>query len=124
MSRRIFIMKLTPDELLKLLSDPTRLRSLMLLMTEGELCVCELTCALGLIQPKISRHLASLRDARVVIDQRAGQWVYYRINPKLPDWAFELLNATLKGMMQNKQFKSDLEKLHNMSNRPDNQICA
>ena len=117
-------MKLTPNELLKLLSDPTRLRSLMLLMQEGELCVCELTHALGLIQPKISRHLASLRDMQIVIDQRAGQWIYYRINPRLPDWATAILDATLKGMKLEKQFKDDLKKLHNMPNRPENKICA
>ena len=117
-------MKLTPNELLKLLSDPTRLRSLMLLMEEGELCVCELTHALGVIQPKISRHLASLRDMQVVIDQRAGQWIYYCLNPRLPDWATAILNATLEGMKLEKQFKDDLKKLHNMPNRPENKICA
>ena len=124
MCERILTMKLTPNELLKLLSDLTRLRSLMLLMQEGELCVCELTYALGEIQPKISRHLASLRDTQVVIDQRAGQWIYYRINPKLPDWATAILTATLKGMQLEKQFKDDLRKLHSMPDRPENQICA
>lgn len=124
MSRCIFIMNLTPNELLKLLSDSTRLRSLMLLMQAGELCVCELTHALGVIQPKISRHLASLRDTQVVIDQRAGQWIYYRINPELPDWAFDLLNAALKGTKLEKQYKDDLKKLNNMPNRPENKICA
>ena len=59
-------MKMTPEILLKSLSDQTRLRSLMLLMQEGELCVCELTYALNLIQPKISRHLASLRDIQLL----------------------------------------------------------
>ena len=77
------------------LSDRTRLRCLMLLMQEGELCVCELTFALGLIQPKISRHLASLRDIQVVNDKRSGQWIYYSINPKLPVWANEILQATV-----------------------------
>jgi ArsR family transcriptional regulator len=96
----------------------------MLLMQAGELCVCELTHALGVIQPKISRHLASLRDTQVVIDQRAGQWIYYRINPELPDWAFDLLNAALKGTKLEKQYKDDLKKLNNMPNRPENKICA
>lgn len=115
---------MTPEILLKSLSDKTRLRSLMLLMREDELCVCELTHALGEIQPKISRHLASLRDMQMVIDRRAGQWIYYRINPRLPAWAKELLQATLKGSLNQKQYKSDLKKLHNMSNRPENRICA
>lgn len=125
MSRRIlYRMKMTPEILLKSLSDQTRLRSLMLLMQEGELCVCELTYALDLIQPKISRHLASLRDMQVVNDKRVGQWIYYSINPKLPSWANELLQAALKGSMNEKQYKNDLKKLKNMSNRPENRICA
>ncbi len=117
-------MNMTPEILLKSLSDQTRLRSLMLLMQEGELCVCELTHALELMQPKISRHLASLRDMQVVIDKRAGQWIYYSINPKLPTWANELLQATLKGSINDKQYKSDLKKLKNMSNRPENRLCV
>ncbi len=48
--------------LFHLLSDQTRLRSVILLMREGELCVCELTHALDIIQPKVSRHLALIRD--------------------------------------------------------------
>ena len=115
---------MTPEILLKLLSDQTRLRSLMLLMQEGELCVCELTHALDLIQPKISRHLAALRDTQVVIDKRAGQWIYYRINPRLPAWANELLKATLKGSLHEKQYKRDIKKLKSMKNRPESRICA
>lgn len=109
---------------MKLFSDPTRLRSLMLLMLEGELCVCELTYALGVIQPKVSRHLASLRDARVVLGRRSGQWIYYRINPDLPDWAHDALEAALEGMTMEKQFKDDLKKLANMPKRPENNVCA
>ena len=120
----IYHMKMTTEVLLKSLSDQTRLRSLMLLMQEGELCVCELTYALDLIQPKISRHMASLRDLQVVIDKRVGQWIYYSINPKLPVWANEILKAALMGSMNEKQFKSDLKKLQSMSNRPENRICA
>ncbi len=117
-------MSITPEVLLRSLSDQTRLRCLMLLIQEGELCVCELTHALDLIQPKISRHLASLRDMQIVNDRRAGQWIYYSINSVLPDWANELLQATLKGSKNEKQFKDDLKKLKGMSNRPNNRICA
>lgn len=117
-------MKLEPREFLRLLSDSTRLRSLMLLLEEGELCVCELTHALDEIQPKISRHLAALRDTQIVIDQRAGQWIYYRINPRLPDWALDILKATLAGMKQDKQHLKDIRKLNAMAGRPKSRICA
>ena len=115
---------MTPEKLLKLLSDQTRLRSLMLLMQAGELCVCELTYALDLIQPKISRHLAALRDTQVVIDRRAGQWIYYRVNSKLPGWAKEILQATLAGSLKEAQYKQDIKKLKSMKNRPENRICV
>jgi len=117
-------MKLTPNELLKLLADSTRLRSLMLLLQEGELCVCELTYALNEIQPKISRHLASLRDTNVVRVRRAGQWIYYRINPQLPDWASSILHATLAGMQTDNQYQASIKKLKHMPDRPETRICA
>lgn len=81
-------------ELFKALSDETRLRCL-LLMGEAEICVCDLTSALDLAQPKISRHLALLRSCELVLDRRQGQWVYYRINPDLPDWVREILSVCL-----------------------------
>lgn len=117
-------MEMAPDNLLKLLADSTRSRCLMLLLVEGELCVCELTFALNDIQPKISRHLAVLRDARVVIDQRRGQWIYYQVNPRLPAWAKDMLAAVAKGTTNQKPYTDDLKKLRKMPNRPENRICA
>jgi len=117
-------MIITTDKFLKLLADSTRLRSLILLQAEGELCVCELTHALDDIQPKISRHLAALREAQVVLDRRAGQWIYYQINPRLPEWARDILMAIGKGTMNQKIYGDDLRKLMRMPNRPENKICA
>ncbi|MFV5464155.1 metalloregulator ArsR/SmtB family transcription factor, partial [Acinetobacter sp. 207] len=76
----------------KCLSDPTRLDILKLVMAQHNICVCELTEQLQLNQPKISRHLALLRNLSILLDQRQGQWVYYRLNPDLPEWAFAVLN--------------------------------
>ena len=82
---------LTPPLLCKSLADETRARLVLLIAREGELCVCELVCALGESQPKISRHLAQLRACGLLADRRQGQWVYYRLHPDLPDWVQELL---------------------------------
>lgn len=76
----------------KCLSDPTRLDILKLVMAKQNICVCELTERLQLSQPKISRHLALLRNLSILLDQRQGQWVYYRLNPNLPEWAKAVLN--------------------------------
>jgi len=100
----------------KSLSDDTRLRILLLTLRHTELCVCELTAALDMIQPKISRHLAQLRNTELLVDERRGQWVYYRINPNLPNWVTEVLNNTNKA---NKELiEDDLLRLQNMGDRP------
>lgn len=76
----------------KCLSDPTRLDILTLVLAKQDICVCEITEQLELSQPKISRHLALLRNLSILLDQRRGQWVYYRINPDLPAWAHSVLH--------------------------------
>jgi ArsR family transcriptional regulator len=97
---------------------------LVLLSCEGELCVCELTCALDEIQPKISRHLAILRESGVVLDRRQGQWIYYRLDPDLPAWAQDALKATSRGVITQSPFNADLQALTDMPNRPDSVCCA
>jgi ArsR family transcriptional regulator len=70
--------------LFKTLSDPTRLRLLNLLGC-GETCVCELTDTLAVVQPKVSRHLAQLKQAGLVQARREGKWIHYRwANPTDP----------------------------------------
>lgn len=66
------------SHLFKALGDETRLR-IVALLSHGELCVCHLEEALRLSQPKVSRHLATLRAAGVVQSRRDGSWVYYRL---------------------------------------------
>ena len=75
----------------QLLSDKTRLSILQLLWAKGELCVCEITGALEESQPKISRHLALLREGRIILDQRRGTWVHYRLHPDMPQWQRQIL---------------------------------
>lgn len=65
-------------KLFKALADETRLRILNLI-GQRELCVCHIVEALGLGQSKVSRHLAHLRNAGMVIDRRDGLWMYYSL---------------------------------------------
>ncbi|ARB86740.1 MULTISPECIES: metalloregulator ArsR/SmtB family transcription factor [Yersinia] len=78
---------LTPLQLFKNLSDETRLNIILLLREAGELCVCELCDTLNESQPKISRHLAMLRESGLLLDRRAGKWIHYRLSPHIPAWA-------------------------------------
>lgn len=106
------------------LADETRLRLLVLLAAEGELCVCELTHALGEPQPKISRHLARLREEGIVVDRRDGQWVHYRIHPTLPAWAREVLDRTAGHHRAALPFAQDRRAIRRAPNRPPSRCCA
>jgi ArsR family transcriptional regulator len=65
--------------------------------------------ALELDQPKISRHLAQLRKCGILLDDRRGKWVFYKLHPELPTWAHDVIvNATENN---HEYFKTALEKL-------------
>jgi ArsR family transcriptional regulator, arsenate/arsenite/antimonite-responsive transcriptional repressor len=64
----------------KVLSDPMRLRIVLLLM-EKDLCVCELMFILKMEQSRLSHQLRVLRHAGMVEDVREGRWMIYRISP-------------------------------------------
>ena len=102
---------LLPAHFFKCLADETRLRCLLLLQRRGELCVCELTQALQMSQPKISRHLALLRTCRLLQDRRQGAWVYYRLHPDVPDWALAVLNTAADGLVGQPMFAEDAGRL-------------
>lgn len=105
-----------PVQFYKCLADETRLKSLLLIDKEQELCVCELMAALEESQPKISRHLAQLRKCGLLTDKRQGQWVFYSINSELPKWAKTVLSSTTEN---NPEFlANDLVRLNKMGDRP------
>lgn len=94
-------------EIFQSLADPTRLRLLHLLVRRGEICVCELTDALGAPQYTISRHLRVLQHAGWLSDRRVGKWVYYRIAPDLPGYQQTLLGAIAELENQRHDLKQD-----------------
>ena len=63
----------------KALSDETRLR-IVKLLEGGELCVCDIVAALGIIQPKVSFHLNVLWEAGLIRDRKQGKWMHYSLN--------------------------------------------
>jgi ArsR family transcriptional regulator len=65
---------------LKALSDPIRLRIILLLQAEGEQCVCDLMAVLKLPQSTVSRHLAYLKRSCWVDTRRDGLWMYYKLS--------------------------------------------
>lgn len=111
-------------ELFKALSDPTRLRCLLLLVSTDELCVCELTYALDLPQPRVSHHLAALRRTALVTDRKVGLWIYYRLNPELPPWIVEVIRTTAQGISVQAPYTGDLRALAEIPVRPGSDSVA
>jgi len=108
-----------PDSLFSILSNPTRLRALMLIQSGGEVCVCELTFTLNESQPKISRHLALMREAGIVESRREGTWMHYRINHCLPDWSKEIIRQVSYQLTGLNPYMDDRKQLAKMANRPE-----
>ncbi len=118
MWRMIMAMIIDVDAFLQALAEPTRLRVLMLLNREKVLCVCELTAALDVSQPKMSRHLAALRALEIVEDARLANRVFYRLHPGLPGWALCVLHGLAEGMVAASGFAAVQRRLHEFPNRP------
>jgi ArsR family transcriptional regulator len=117
-------MHIQAKELFAALAHETRLRCLILLMQHQELCVCELTHAIGAAQPHISRHLAQLRESALINDRREGLWIHYRLNPSLPDWVKAVLQEAAAGLRQQDPYAADARALSAMPNRPGAPRCA
>ena len=77
-------------DVFRAVADATRLR-LLLALEDRELCVCDLCAALDQSQPKISRHLAMLRESGLLQDRKQGKWVHYRLSPHIPSWAAQVI---------------------------------
>lgn len=98
------------SRLFKALGDETRLR-IVALLSHGELCVCHLEEALQLSQPKVSRHLATLRAAGVVEHRREGTWVYYRLIRQQDADCERQLRGLATTFFKRSVLRKDLERL-------------
>jgi ArsR family transcriptional regulator len=94
--------------LFKTLSETVRLRIIFLLLSEGELCVCELVDTLNLSQSVVSRHLAYLRNNGLVTARREGVWVHYKI---VDDCCSELFQHIRQCGENNAEMQEDLAQL-------------
>jgi ArsR family transcriptional regulator len=92
------------------LGDDTRLR-LLNLMGEQEVCVCYFVEILGAPQPKISRHLAYLRNAGIVSARREGKWMHYRLVMPSHAGASRVLRQTLDFLKEDRTMRADRARL-------------
>lgn len=91
------------------LADGTRLR-LLNLMREREVNVNSFVEILGESQPKISRHLAFLRNAGIIELRREGKWIHYKIAEPMNDFAALILEDALRWMDSHGETRSENEK--------------
>ena len=103
---------LVPDDFTHSIADSTRLRILVLLIQLEELCVCQLTDAIDVLQPKMSRHLSILRKKGILLDRREGLWIFYRLHPDLPIWAYKTLQALSLGCLNLQPYRDDLVRVN------------
>lgn len=92
----------------KALSDETRLRVIKLL-EQGELCVCDITAALDMVQPKVSFHLSALKEAGLIKDRKQGKWIHYSLNEK--DLFRRMLILSACERMQDSTISGDRKRL-------------
>lgn len=102
--------------LFKALSEPIRLRILVLLLNKGELCVCNLVDTLALSQSVTSRHLAYLRNNDIVTARREGVWMYYQLTAYAQSELMPLFDFIQDNVIDNKVIQIDLRNLSNPKN--------
>lgn len=109
----------------KALSDENRVRALMLL-TGGELCVCQIIEMLGLAPSTVSKHMSILRQAGLVKTRKEGRWIYYRIaGPENPA-AHEVTGWLEKHLEDDPTVREDagtLKKIRGMGKDELSRLC-
>ncbi|WP_027936858.1 ArsR/SmtB family transcription factor [Anaeroarcus burkinensis] len=99
-------------EIFKAFGDENRLRILNLLL-QGPLCVCELEFVLQMSQTNVSRHLAKLKQAKVVQSFKQGQWMNYQMDPVFLTQEAKLVAYLQEQFSQGASFQEDLAALLN-----------
>ncbi len=95
----------------KAVADPNRIRILKMLQ-QKKMCVCELAAALGITQPSVSRHLAMMKDAGLVRDERDGQWINYELcGENINQYAPVILEHIKLWINENPRIKEDAAKI-------------
>ena len=100
----------------KALSDENRIRILMALHANDELCVCNINELLELAPSTVSKHLFLLKNARLLKARKDGRWMYYRLNrdQEAPEIVTQALNWIVNSVSNDPKIKTDGEKLGQM----------
>jgi ArsR family transcriptional regulator len=110
-------------EILKAAGEPTRLR-LLNLLRQGDICVCDLQAVLAIPQHTVSRHLAALRHAGLVTDERNGQRVIYSLTPAASAPVRGLHELLTKSARQESVLRDDLARLKRLLRKGECSLIA
>lgn len=109
--------------LMKALADENRLRALIALR-DRELCVCQIVELLRLAPSTVSKHMAILKQARLVESRKDGRWTYYRIaGGKMPPAAREAVDWIGRSLADNSQITADTQRLAGILDIDREQLC-
>jgi ArsR family transcriptional regulator len=104
----------------KALADGNRMRTIIALIENDELCVCQITEMLRLATATVSRHMSSLQNARLVRSRKQGRWVYFRLADTFPGLLRQWLLASV---VDSPEIKTDRQNLRTiLSCKPDD-LC-
>jgi DNA-binding transcriptional ArsR family regulator len=106
----------------KALSDENRIRVLMMLV-DGELCVCQIIAMLGLSPSTVSKHMSILRQAGLVETRKEGRWIYYRLADRETQPACEILNWLQRHLKNDKRILDDVKQLRRMQKMSKDELC-
>jgi ArsR family transcriptional regulator, arsenate/arsenite/antimonite-responsive transcriptional repressor len=106
----------------KALSDENRVRALMMLV-DGELCVCQIIEMLGLAPSTVSKHMSILRQAGLVETRKEGRWIYYSLTDRDTQPVREILNWIQRHLKNDKRILDDVKKLRRMQKISKDKLC-
>ncbi|MHC4646942.1 MAG: ArsR/SmtB family transcription factor [Planctomycetota bacterium] len=108
----------------KALSDENRVRALMML-SEGELCVCQLIEMLGLAPSTVSKHMAILYQAGLVDTRKEGRWNYYRLaDGDASEDVLAAIRWVQHSLANNRQIRADAKQLRCVCKMDKVELCA
>jgi DNA-binding transcriptional ArsR family regulator len=107
----------------KALSDENRVRALMLL-SQGELCVCQLIEMLRLAPSTVSKHMSILRQSRLVESRKEGRWMYYRLaDENSQKEVIQAIQWVQNSLAKDKQILADARQVKRVCKIDKDELC-
>jgi DNA-binding transcriptional ArsR family regulator len=94
-----------------------------MILTAGELCVCQIIEMLGLAPSTVSKHMSILRQAGLVETRKEGRWIYYRLAGGKAQKSHEILDWLQRHLKNDKRISDDFKKLRHMQKMSKDELC-